>query len=283
MAPAPPPPPGTLLQAHVASASGGFDQSGSRTAVEFLAIGGIVLGLCAALYFFAGALASWLTPLVPLDVDKKLGEVASAQIGIGASECTGPELAYVREIAAPLIEVADAPFQFQFRVVDDESINAFALPGGYVTVNRGLLEAADSGEEVAGVLGHELQHAIQRHGTRRMLRQMGGSLVLALLVGGGDVGQLVSYGAGLASLSYDRGEETEADLYGVALLVKAGIDPNGLVRFFQKLDQGGPSVPAILSTHPDSGERARLVKEAAKGQVFRKLPPPPEKICAASK
>lgn len=258
----------------------GFDPKSGRMLGEVAIAAVVIVGLGVLAYIGAGWLASQATPLVSMEVDRSIGRAASAQLSLGQTACSGPEVAYVKQLAQPLLDAAGPlPFEFQFSVVDDPTVNAFALPGGYVTVNRGLLEKAESGEEIAGVLGHEIQHALLRHGTRRMLREMSGSLVLGLLVGSGDVGQAMAVGGQLTSLSYGRDEESEADLRGVELLVKAGIDPGGLVKFFERLAVDAVAVPELLSTHPDSGRRAELVASARKGAEFRPLPPPPRPAC----
>lgn len=282
VAPAPPPP------AHVAEAmkrgpEGGFQPGGSRLLVETVLGVLAVLALGALAFAFAGRLAAWFVPLVPVSVDRKLGEVSQIQLST-LPECPEAAREYVQSLAEPLLAAAgETPFPFQFRVVRDESVNAFALPGGFVTVNSGLLEAAETGEEVAGVLGHEIQHALLRHGTRRMLRQLGGSVVLGLLFGGTDLDSLSRLAGTLTSLSYDRAQESEADVRGVELLLSAGIDPRGLSTFFERLarESSDATPPELLSTHPDPGARAELTRRAGEGLRFKPLPPPPQGLCAA--
>ncbi|HKO49520.1 MAG TPA: M48 family metallopeptidase, partial [Polyangiaceae bacterium] len=221
-----------------------------------------------------GALASVLTPLVPLSVDRKLGAVAEATLA--ARDCPNPAAKkYIEELAQPLLDSArPLPFEIRFRVVDDSAVNAFALPGGFVVVNRGLLEAAQSGEEIAGVLGHEIQHAVLRHGTRRMLRDMGGALALSLFFGGSDLQDYAAVGSRLTGLKYDRAEESEADQQGVALLLRAQIDPSGLAHFFERLSKDDLHPPEILSTHPDPGNRALEIRAAKLQGAARVLPKP---------
>ena len=275
VAPPPPPPPAVAL-GHTAAPASGFAPRGQRLWLEVLAAV-LLIGLAAVtVIFLGGRIAAWAVPMVPWEVDRKLGALASKQAGLMAEDCSDPAaLAYVQRIAAPLIVAAGpVPFEFQFRVVDTQEVNAFALPGGYVTVNFGLLERAQSGEEVAGVLGHELQHALLRHGTKRMLRQMGSSAFMLIVFGGGDLYGIGQAAGQLASLSYDRGEESEADERGVELLVRAGIDPRGLAAFFKRLAVDSVQVPELLSTHPDPGGRAALVERAAASGSFQKLPSP---------
>ncbi len=284
VAPAPPPPPHVAAGLSAQKASGGFDPKGSKLITELLVALAAIAALGALLIFAGGLLASWLTPMIPWKVDKTLGEVSQSQFEMMAADCTNPAAkAYVEELAQPLIEAAgELPFEFTFRVADTEEVNAFALPGGYVTVNWGLIQAAESGEEVAGVIGHEIQHALLRHGTRRILRQMGSSALLSLFLGGSDLHGIAQTAGQLTSLSYDRDQESEADAEGVRLMVDSGMDPRGLASFFARLSKDQVQPPAILSTHPDPGDRAKLVNSAAKGETFRKAPSPEGLSCHLS-
>jgi beta-barrel assembly-enhancing protease len=247
-----------------------------RVALEIGAVVA-VLGLGLALVFWlAGSAAALLTPLVPLAVDRTLGEHAWG-LASGAPDCTdpGPKL-YVEHIAEPLLqEMGPTPFSFTFRVVDSKDVNAFALPGGFVTVNMSLLESARSGEEVAAVLGHELAHVTERHGIRRVLRRMGGATLLYWVFGGSDMAGPAALAADLASTAYDRDQERESDRIGLALMLQAGLDPMGMARFFERLSQDAVTPPEWVSTHPDPGNRARAATEAAAGFTpSRTLPSP---------
>ncbi len=261
----------------------GFQSSPRRIVLEVGLVVLIIIALGAGATWGGGALAGALTPVVSTRVDRAIGASAAQQLTLGGGECPNPAArAYVEELARPLLDAAgELPFEFEFRVADDPAVNAFALPGGYVTVNRGLLEAAETGEEVAGVLAHEIQHALLRHGTRRVLRRFGGRALLWLATGGSDVhvfAQSVGY---LTELDYDRVQESEADREGLELLVRAGVDPRGLATFFERLRaMGGSALPELLSTHPDPGNRAEAVRAAAQGgAVTRALPPPTSVSC----
>lgn len=259
----------------------GFRNSPRRILLEVGVVVAVIVALGVGAVWGGGALASALTPAVSTRVDQAIGASAAQQLALGGGECPNPAArAYVEELAQPLLDAAgELPFEFEFRVADDPAVNAFALPGGYVTVNRGLLEAAETGEEVAGVLAHEIQHALLRHGTRRVLRQLGGRALLWLATGGSDVhvfAQSVGY---LTELDYDRAQESEADREGLALLVRAGIDPSGLASFFERLRaRGGAALPELLSTHPDPGNRAEAVRAAAQGAAATRVLPPPTSI-----
>jgi predicted Zn-dependent protease len=255
----------------------GFQMSGKRTVVETALVVAVILlvviGLIALVRFGAGA----LTNLVPISVDRKLGEQSARAVQATSSPCTDPgPVTYVETIAAPLLRaLGDDRFTFQFVVVDDDEVNAFALPGGFVTVNMGLLENAKAGEEVAAVLAHELQHVVLRHGTRRILRELGTSALLGALFGGTDIAVPASVVRDVVSRAYDRSEESDADSGGLDLMVRAGVDPRGMATFFERLAKSSVAPPAIISTHPDPGDRAERAASAGKKvNATQRLPLP---------
>ena len=169
-------------------------------------------------------------------------------------------------------EVRNTPFYF--RVLDSPVVNAFALPGGYVYVTRGLLAHLDNEAQLAVVLGHEIGHVLARHASRRaasaQLGQFGllGAAVLGGVVGGGDVAQGIleygSTGVGLLFLKYSRNDEREADRAGVAYAEFAGYDAAEAARFFRSLQRigeqaGASGIPNFLSTHPNPEEREQSI------------------------
>jgi len=169
---------------------------------------------------------------------------------------------FVTETGARLVAAKPSPYRYRFHLADDASVNAYAMPAGYVVVQRGLIEKAASAEEVAGVLAHEIEHVEQRHSLRGMVQAVGLSalwLVATGDVGGGLAGQWLKE---LAGLHFSRAQESAADAGGVARLVAAGIDPRGMASFFAKLADGEtlPGAVELLSTHPASAERAAKLK-----------------------
>jgi predicted Zn-dependent protease len=179
-------------------------------------------------------------------------------------------IAPVQAILDRLLEAAGPqPYQFKLRVIDDDTVNAFAVPGGGVVVLTGLLKKADNPDEVAGVLAHEIQHVLGRHSLRSIYQQVKWQLALAVLVGN-DEGLkqiLVSQTANLTQLSYGRDMETESDVKGAALLVKAGLSPRGLRDFFVHLQEEEgkhPQPMEFLSTHPTTSHRIETLERLAK-------------------
>lgn len=162
----------------------------------------------------------------------------------------------------PLAEKERPGVTWQVHVIDDpKTVNAFATPGGYLYVYSGLLLAADTPAEVAGVLSHEAGHVVARHSARQMVDAMGLEAVAALALGKnpGAVSQIVAGAGGKGlMLANSRGDETEADEYGARFASGAGYDPRGLITFFQKLQKlegQQPGFAKFLSDHPTTPDR----------------------------
>ncbi len=230
--------------------------------------------LAAILILFAGGyvglriVAIHVAENVPSDWQAELGRLGAQSIMEGKSVCADGKMnATVNEIGKRLVDaVGETPFPFHFAVIDDGQINAFALPGGFVFINRGLLEAADTADEVAGVVGHEITHALKSHGVRNIVTQMGIALALQILIGdAGEFQQMVLQQVGLlGGHSYSREQEFEADRGGMELVRKAGYSPQGMVAFFRKLEKEEGKMMkmmAIVSTHPATEDRIEKLKE----------------------
>lgn len=207
--------------------------------------------------------------LLPHSVDETLGELALQHMSLSGQVLDDPLLrAAVGKIVDRLSPHAKGDFSYRVRVVDAPIVNAFALPGGHIVVYTGLLRAAETPEQLAGVLGHEMAHVTARHGMRRIAQSVGIIAAIQLLFG--DVSGLAAVAVEVlregAINSYSRDQEREADLEGVRMLADARIDPRGLAAFFsllQKQEAGLPSVIAWLGTHPDLSERIAEVRAAA--------------------
>jgi len=178
-----------------------------------------------------------------------------------------------RLVEAIPAEYRQPEFRYSFDVVNLREINAFALPGGPMFLHRGMIEAAKSEAEVAGVMGHELAHVILRHGTAQATKgqkfqigAMAGQVLGAIL--GGRTGAVVSQGSqlGLGTwfLKYSREYEREADLLGAQLMARAGYDPRAMASMFETIErQGGGGGPEFLSDHPNPGNRVQAINREA--------------------
>jgi metalloendopeptidase OMA1, mitochondrial len=176
----------------------------------------------------------------------------------------------VEQVGQRIARVADRPdYRWQFAVIDDpKQVNAFALPGGKVAVYTGLFPVAQDTNGLAVVLGHEVAHALARHGAERISQgavAQAGQSVLGTLFGGSPSGNaiLAAYGVGAqlgVLLPYSRTQESEADHIGLILMARAGYDPHGALAFWQRMERaGGGSAPEFLSTHPSHGTREQEI------------------------
>ncbi len=215
--------------------------------------------------------------LVPRSTDVELGQQIVGEIEGELTLHADPVAqAWVAELGARLVAAAPgvpSEFRFRFQLVDEPgTVNAFALPGGPIYVYSGLVLAAQSEAEVAGVVGHEIAHVVHRHGAQQLIAQLGADAVLAIALGD-DPGALAQLGAQIgasgALLAYGRDHETDADELGVRIVMAGGYDPLPMIEFFDRLD-ARPSPPASLSSHPDPGNRARRLRSI----VAREASPP---------
>lgn len=216
------------------------------------------------------ALAGAMTPLVPISWEQRLGEMVVERLVPEDKQCRDPErMAVIEGLVTKLADAApENPYHIAVYVVDRPIMNAFAAPGGYVVLFRGLLEKTERPEQLAGVLAHELQHIYKRHTTRAIIEYTSTSFLLAAMAG--DFSGAMVYGAEaartLGMLRYGRAHEKEADTEGMQLMVRAGLDPNGMVEFFQILKKKSPEIPGALeylSSHPNTQERINYLKQLA--------------------
>jgi predicted Zn-dependent protease len=218
---------------------------------------------------------------LPPKMDEALGRPTWEALQHSGERCGSAEGdAYLQRLAAPLLaQLKDSPFEFRFLLAKSSDVNAFALPGGFVVVNVGLLREAQSGDEIAAVLAHELSHVTLRHSTKRLAGSLGAGAALAMVLGIVDLGAPAYTVAHLAGLGYERDQESEADAAGRALLRGAGISPLAMAAFFERIGSMARP-PEILSTHPDPGDRAERARLEAEGfQPRLSLPPPPAIVC----
>lgn len=215
----------------------------------------------------AGA-AAGCAPQVSTQQEVAIGADYSAQINRQLPLLNdGATNSYVNQIGQQLAAIADPRgIRYHFYVVNSDVVNAFALPGGYVYVNRGIIERADNLSEFAGVLAHEIGHVAERHSIEQLQRAQNANLGLNVLYGvllgrapSGVERAGIQVGGGAVFAGYTRDAEREADRVGVAYMVRAGYNPIGLATFFEELlsmQQRQPSrVEQWFSTHPTTQER----------------------------
>src|SRR5262245_52631573 len=219
-----------------------------------------------------------------VDQDVQLGREAAAEVKrqMPILPENSESDRYVESVGRRLVkaippEFQQPKFEYQFDVVNARDINAFALPGGPMFVNRGMIEAAATEGEMAGVMAHEISHVVLRHGTANASKQqsasaqlpaLGGAILGAIIGGGlgGVVAQTGQLGSGALILKYSREYETQADILGSQIMARAGYDPHDLANMFRTIEKesGGSSGPQWLSSHPNPGNRyERINKEAS--------------------
>lgn len=216
-------------------------------------------------------IANWAISHVPVAQERKLGEAVFAQTRSRLKVVEGPSAAMVREIGARLTK--GSAYTYEFHVADDSTVNAFAMPGGFVVVHTGLLALAGNAEEVAGVLAHEVQHVERRHSLKAMAKSAGLMVTVSMVFG--DLGGLVSLGQDLIGLKFSRQHESEADAEGLKALVAAGISPVGMRDFFRKMGEKEKLNLGWLSSHPGSEERYAALDAALKALPAAALQVPP--------
>jgi beta-barrel assembly-enhancing protease len=212
---------------------------------------------------------------IPVEQEKMLGEQAFTSMrGTLSLQESGPAYEAVQTLGLRLAPAGK--YRYQFHVANDAAVNAFALPGGIIVVNTGLIAATRHPEALAGVLAHEVQHVEQRHSLQALVKNLGLRGLWILVTGdisGSTVGQAALE---LTSLSFSRDAEEQADAAGFDGLVAAGIDPRGMADFFAVMETlEGSATPAVfLSTHPTSGDREatlRARESEIAGRVFEPL------------
>lgn len=212
----------------------------------------------------ADRLAAALAHHVPIEQEVRLGTAAFASLRPSLELIEeGPSPAAVDSLGQRL--ASGSRYTYQFHVADDESINAFALPGGIIVVHTGLIEATRRPEELAGVLAHEIQHVEQRHSLRGAIKNLGLRGLWAFMTG--DIGGTLAGQAALelTSRKFSRSDESEADAGAFDLLVRERIDPSAMVDFFTTMgERAEAQIPEILSTHPATSERKRRLSELSK-------------------
>ncbi len=220
----------------------------------------------------------------PVSKDVKLGRKVTADIEDKAEEFpllseeeNEKVYSYIRNIVDRLLATGEVRyhdrFEWQVKIIqDDETLNAFATPGGHLYLYTGLIKFLDTEDQLAGVLGHEIAHAAQRHSTRLMTASMGLTALKIVAIRQAD-NTFADFAHGLTNLRFSRGHESEADRYSVKYLCAAGYNPTGIAGFFQKME-GQKTPPDFLNTHPNPRRRiSKIEKYADKLDC----PPKPEK------
>jgi Zn-dependent protease with chaperone function len=217
------------------------------------------------LWFGLPLIARPVAALVPPAAEARLGQKVAATLVQSHEICDAPAgRAVLERLTARLSAAAANPAGLTVVVVKAPVVNAFAAPGGHVVIFAGLIDKAESPDEVAGVLAHEIGHVVHRHGLQALIRYFALSTV-STVVFGADFGIAAGAGQTLLHLAHSREAEAEADSAAVEILQNAGLRVDGLAAFFARIENENRRSNSLLryaSTHPPTGERRALVAQA---------------------
>lgn len=225
--------------------------------------------------------------LYPIGKEIELGRQMANDVEAHSRLYPDPRVqAYVDDLVQRLVRNSDARIPFTVKVIDSDEVNAFALPGGFLYVNTGLILQAETEAELAGLLAHEIAHVTARHGTKQASKATLFQLfTLPLIFVGGPVGYAIQGAVGLAVpltfLKFSRNAEREADFLGLQYTYRTGYDPVALVDFLERLKDKDreAGMAKIFSTHPMTTDR---IRRAQKG-IAEVLPPRPEYVVTTSR
>ncbi len=224
--------------------------------------------LVGAFGFFSVYGADLVVSVLPYSLDQKMGEAAvdSAMLRIAPQgQYRHPEVvAAVEKIVARLTQaIKPRHFDYSVRVAATDVTNAFALPGGKIVVTTGLIRIVETPEQLAGILAHEIAHVRRRHGLKSIVQSVGTSLLLRAFFGDtSELGEFViAQARNLEKLRYSRSMESEADRDGFALMQKAGLNPEAMLQFFNRLQSQQQSSIELFSTHPVTSRRIEALRK----------------------
>lgn len=222
-----------------------------------------------------------------LEKEIALGKQLAQQVERQSKVVNDPIVSeYINRIGQNLVRNSDAKVPFTIKVIEDPTVNAFALPGGFFFVQTGLILKADTEAELAGVMAHEIAHVAARHGTRQATRgEIAQLATIPLIFMGGAAAYGIYEASGLlvpmSFLKFQRGFEAEADYLGIQYMYKTGYDPTALVDFFEKIETLEKRKPGtmskLFSTHPPTPDRIKKCQEE-----ISDLKPRPEYVVTTS-
>ena len=246
----------------------------------------IITSFIYGFYFFKETVTFFIASQVPFTWEKKLGNTIFKSITQGKKIYKDKaDIQLLDPIIQPLILACkDTGYDFEIYIMDDNRVNAFALPGGIIIIHTELLKKAETPEQIAGVLAHEISHVTEKHGVRQLINSVGIFLVVQTLLGdiSGLLAILTQNSGILLASKFSRDYEREADAKGFNILINSNIDPKGMVDFFKKIQEIENSEKGLeseswfqfISTHPGTEERIESLEkeiELVKSRKFKKI------------
>ena len=247
----------------------------------FGSVGGLLIAIPLCIILFMDSITGMLAPHIPAEWEASLGETVFEQYTLGQDFLDQDDTdRLLMPLVQPLLDNIESDrYEYRFHISRDEQVNAFALPGGYIVINSGLILKADSASEMLGVVAHEIAHVTEQHSVRNIMGTAGVYLTVNAMLG--DMTGLLAVVADAAPFlinqSYSRGFESDADEKGLSLLHRTAIDPEGLVTFFEKLraleqekmqemagEENSETVEStlqFLSTHPATDDRIENLRQ----------------------
>lgn len=236
---------------------------------EWIRNGALLVGILGLLFLLYLLIVPWLSEKlagrISATTEKQLGDAVYDAMGLSGREDTAAS--YIVNEFFGAIDVPTA-YSIRITIVNDNVVNAFALPGGRIVIYSALLKQINSYPELAALLSHEFTHVNNKHSTKSIFRRLGSKVFLGLLFGrfGTVTSVLVDHADNLKSLKYSRRLEKEADMDGLQILAQRNIDPQGFVDLFENLKRSSPGsvLPEFLGSHPDIDKRISYIREASK-------------------
>ncbi len=243
----------------------------SNSAILVVALA-IMTALLVGIFAAVDPMVTIVADSIPPSAEITLGDSTFKAFTIKYTFVEEAELqASLKALTEPLVKgMKDAPYDFRFYIVKDETLNAFALPGGHIVIHSGLILGAGSPEELAGAIAHEMAHVKLRHSVKRWVKSMGTWLVFSMFLGDVQdrVGILTKNAQNMLNQHYTRDQEREADDIGWELMLATQRDPRGTISFFQKMllleTAAGLKTNPYTDSHPSTGERIARLEEKAK-------------------
>jgi beta-barrel assembly-enhancing protease len=233
----------------------------------------LLLGLAGLLVLIYLLIVPWLSQQlaskVSVKTEQQLGDAVYDAMGLPAQEDTAASF-----LLNDFFQSMEVPTAYPVRisVVNDNVVNAFALPGGRIVVYKALLQQVSSYPELAALLAHEFTHVNNKHATKRIFRNLGSKVFIGLLFGrfGTVTSVLVNHADDIKSLHYSRSLEKEADMEGLEILMQRKINPTGFKDLFEHLKQSAPvsALPELLASHPDIDKRINYIEGSSKGALI---------------